>query len=310
MSEHRCPFFGRCGGCRFDFSASDYRESKASVLPRFSVPSSAPIWGAVGERRRADFAFSGGRFGFFERGSKNIVQIDCCPNLTPEINSILPVISKLPWPGSGSCLITLCDNGIDICITSNVAYCSPEFRAASLKIPAIRISWNGRILHQTTAPVVNFAGHSVEYPIGAFLQPSIHGADALRNLVVTHASGCGRIADLFCGLGNFTFALNADGFDIVGTGVRRDLFKHPLTPGMLNQYDCVVMDPPRAGASAQCHELVKSNVPRIIYISCNPQTFLTDSDILRHGGYRISELIPVDQFVGSHHWEIFSVFEK
>ena len=118
------------------------------------------------------------------------------------------------------------------------------------------------------------------------------------------------MADLFCGLGNFTFALNADGFDIVGTGVKRDLFKKPLTVGMLNNYDCVVMDPPRAGADAQCKEIINSNVKRIIYVSCNPNTFVRDKSTLEHGGYKMVEIIPVDQFVGSNHWELFSVFEK
>ena len=157
---------------------------------------------------------------------------------------------------------------------------------------------------------MNFAGHTVEYPAGAFLQPSIPGADALRDLVTSRASGATRVADLFCGLGNFTFALNAQGYDVVGTGVTRDLFKNPLTVGMLNQYDCVVMDPPRAGAMAQCRELVRSNVPRVIYVSCNPQTFLRDMEILIRGGYKNTELIPVDQFAGSQHWELFGVFEK
>ena len=119
-----------------------------------------------------------------------------------------------------------------------------------------------------------------------------------------------RVADLFCGLGNFTFATHADGFDIVGTGAKRDLFTHPLTVGMLNGYDCVIMDPPRAGAMSQCRELVKSNVSRVIYISCNPNTFRRDMEILMRGGYKLSKLIPVDQFVGSVHWELFSIFEK
>ena len=177
-------------------------------------------------------------------------------------------------------------------------------------MPAIRVTWNGKNIKQTAVPIVNFAGHTVEYPAGAFLQPSIPGADALRDLVTSRASGATRVADLFCGLGNFTFALNAQGYDVVGTGVTRDLFKNPLTVGMLNQYDCVVMDPPRAGAMAQCRELVRSNVPRVIYVSCNPQTFLRDMEILIRGGYKNTELIPVDQFAGSQHWELFGVFEK
>ena len=79
---------------------------------------------------------------------------------------------------------------------------------------------------------------------------------------------------------------------------------------MLKNYDTVVMDPPRAGADAQCRELVKSDVGRIIYVSCNPSTFMRDAKTLTRGGYKMTELIPVDQFVGSAHWELFAVFDK
>ncbi|MBP3397834.1 MAG: class I SAM-dependent RNA methyltransferase [Alphaproteobacteria bacterium] len=310
MNNHpKCPFFGRCGGCAYDFTSPSYRESKASLLTE--IPStSAPIWVAPGVRRRGDFCFSGNQFGFFESHTKNIIPLDNCPNLVPEINRILPSVSKLPWAGSGSCLITSCENGIDIAINSTVPYVTSEFRSATSGVGAIRVTWNGRLVVETATPIIKFGDTSVEYPSGAFLQPSISGADALRELVTSRASGFNRIADLFCGLGNFTFALNADGFDIVGTGVTRDLFKKPLTLGMLAGYDCVVMDPPRAGARAQCDVLAQSNVRRVIYVSCNPGTFMRDLSILQNGGYVLQELIPVDQFVGSHHWELFATFDK
>ena len=305
----RCPFFGRCGGCKFDFAAADYREKKLSTLPALPV-TREPVWIDAGARRRGDFCFGGGTFGLFEMGTKNIIPVTNCPNMVPEINSILPQLAQLPWVGSGACLVTLCDNGIDINITSSVPYVTSEFRKAANSLPAVRITWNDKIVFEKAKPTVTFADKTVEYPSNAFLQPTIPGADIIRKLVTDATNGAKRVADLFCGLGNFTFALNADGFDVVGTGVKRDLFKKPLTVGMLNGYDCVVMDPPRAGADAQCHELIKSNVGRIIYVSCNPQTFHRDMQTLTHGGYKLHTLIPVDQFVGSTHWEIFSVFEK
>ncbi len=304
-----CPFFGVCGGCKFDFAAADYHDQKMALLRDLPITGDA-VWTPAGLRRRADFAFADGRFGFYAPHSKDIVPVRTCPNLVPEINNILPAVAALPWTASGACLITSCDNGIDIAISSNVPYFTAEFRDAAMKISAIRITWNDRTIRQTGAPQVNFSGRAVAYPPAAFLQPTVASADALRNMVVAAASGAHHVADLFCGLGNFTFALNADGFDIVGTGVKRDLFTHPLTVGMLRAYDCVVMDPPRAGALAQCKELVKSTTSRVIYVSCNPQTFMRDARVLTAGGYKIQQLIPVDQFVGSDHWELFAVFEK
>ena len=304
-----CPFFGRCGGCKFDFAAPDYHDKKVAALPALPT-TDVPIWIDGGQRRRADFCFAGGNFGFFESRTKNIIPVTNCPNLTSELNAVLPELAQLPWGGAGSCLVTLCDNGIDVNITSSVPYVTPDFRRTADKLPVIRVTWNDKIVFEKAKPVVSFGDTVTDFPPNAFLQPTVAGADTLRDMVVRGANGAKRVADLFCGLGNFTFALNADGFDVVGTGTKRDLFKKPLTVGMLNTYDCVVMDPPRAGADAQCRELIKSDVKRIIYVSCNPQTFRHDTETLTRGGYELKTLIPVDQFVGSAHWEIFSIFEK
>lgn len=306
----QCPFFGVCGGCKYDFAAPDYRAQKLNEVKELPVTGDA-IWTDIGTRRRADFAFADGNFGLYQHKSKNIVPVRNCPLIRPEINDLLPKLAKLPWNGSGACLITVCDNGIDIAITSPVPYFSSEFKNAAEKLPdVIRATWNERTIFQRTEPVISFDDKVVEYPSGAFLQPTVQSEKALRDLVISAATGAKRIADLFCGLGNFTFALNADGFDIVGTGVKRDLFIHPLTVGMLAQYDCVIMDPPRAGALAQSKELTKSNVSKVIYVSCNPTTWKRDANILTRGGYKLDKLIPVDQFVGSTHWELFSVFTK
>ena len=303
-----CPFFGICGGCKYDFTASDYQEKKLTELKDIQ-PTEPAIWTDAGTRRRADFAFADGVFGLYQQKSKNIIPVKSCPLMRPEINQILPQLAKLPWLGAGSCLVTVCDNGIDIAITSPVPYFSSEFKSATEKLSnVVRITWNDRIIMQNLIPTITFDDKTVEYPSGAFLQPTKQSEKKLRDLVLKAATGAKHIADLFCGLGNFTFALNADGFDIAGTGIKRDLFSHPLTVGMLTKYDCVVMDPPRAGALAQCKELVKSNVSKIIYISCNPTTWQRDAKILTHGGYQMPTLIPVDQFVGSAHWELFSIF--
>ena len=100
-----CPFFGICGGCKFDFAAADYHDQKMALLRDLPITGDA-VWTAAGLRRRADFAFAGGNFGFYAPQSKDIVPVRSCPNLVPEINDILPSVSALPLVASGACLIT------------------------------------------------------------------------------------------------------------------------------------------------------------------------------------------------------------
>lgn len=308
MSISRCPFFGKCGGCKFDFTSADYTAEKLSLLKKLPI-TNKPIWIEPGNRRRGDFAYLDNIFGFYEQGSKNIIPIKHCPALTPGINKILPSVAAVPMSGAGSVLITECDNGIDIAITSTVPYYTAQFKAAVDKLDAIRVTYNDRVIKQTATPIIKFGDVAVEYPPNAFLQPSKAGEEALRNLVVSYAAASTKVADLFSGQGSFTYALNADGFDING-GIHRDLFKKPLTVHNLKKYDCVVLDPPRAGAREQCRELAKSDVPRVIYVSCNPETFMRDASVLEKGGYKLTSLTPVDQFVGAAHWELVGVFYK
>ncbi len=304
-----CPLFSICGGCRYDFASPDYHTEKIKKIKDWNL-STEPFWTKPGLRRRADFCFSGGAFGFYERGTKNVIRVEKCPNLVPEINTVLPCLSALPWVGTGSALVTVCDNGIDLVVNSDVPYFTREFKDAVEKLKFIRVTWNGNIVAQKSQPKISFDDKTVDYIAGAFLQPTVESERAMREFVADNVDAGARVADLFCGLGNFTFATKADGFDVVGTGVKRDLFKNPLTVKMLNTYDVVIMDPPRAGALAQTKIIAQSNVKKVIYVSCNPDSLHRDAKILTNAGYKITKTAAFDQFVGSDHWELAIVFEK
>jgi 23S rRNA (uracil1939-C5)-methyltransferase len=91
---------------------------------------------------------------------------------------------------------------------------------------------------------------------------------------------------------------------------RRDLFRRPLLAPELENFDAIVFDPPRAGAQAQAEEIAKSNVARIVAVSCNPITFARDAKTLIAGGYSIERVTPVDQFRGAAHVELVAFFTK
>ena len=130
-------------------------------------------------------------------------------------------------------------------------------------------------------------------PPGTFLQASREAEATLAGLVRDGAQGAKRLADLFAGLGTFTFALakeaavdayEADEAAVHALaeaarrtpklnpirGIVRDLFRSPLSVKELKAYDAVVFDPPRAGAVAQAETLAKSEVSRLVAVSCIP----------------------------------------
>jgi 23S rRNA (uracil1939-C5)-methyltransferase len=145
--------------------------------------------------------------------------------------------------------------------------------------------------------------------------------------VLGHVGKAKAVADLFAGVGPFAlrlgqtarvFAADAEEGAIAALtraaantaglkpirAERRDLFRRPLLPKELAQFDAVVLDPPRQGAEAQARELATSPVATVVAVSCNATTFARDAKLLIEGGYRLIEVTPVDQFRYSAHVEI------
>ena len=88
----------------------------------------------------------------------------------------------------------------------------------------------------------------------------------------------------------------------------RDLFRRPLMPQELRDFDAVVFDPPRQGAQAQVRQLAASKIPVVVAVSCNVATFARDARILVDGGYEIESLSPLDQFRHTPHVELVARF--
>jgi 23S rRNA (uracil1939-C5)-methyltransferase len=86
------------------------------------------------------------------------------------------------------------------------------------------------------------------------------------------------------------------------------LFRNPLTERELAAFDAVVLDPPRAGAAAQCDEIARSKLTCVVYASCDPGTFARDANTLQDAGYRLEKLLPIDQFLWSSHVELIALF--
>ena len=72
----------------------------------------------------------------------------------------------------------------------------------------------------------------------------------------------------------------------------------------------MVFDPPRASAQAQSEMLAKTRVKRIVGVSCNPATFARDARALVDGGYEMTAITVVDQFIWSQHVELVAEFRR
>ena len=343
-----CPVFEICGGCKLQhWREAPYHQWKTALLAsalkaRGLETEIKPLIDAQGTgRRRVSLHVrevkGQWRAGFMAEGSHNLVPIDSCPILVPKLQTAPEIASKFgPFFGACDVSFTSADNGLDIAIKADrklaekaIAPFDALMHAGGIK----RIALNGQTLTQLAPPLVNLGKAQVAFPIGSFLQATAKGESVLGDMVFAHAKKAKRILDLFCGVGPFTFKL-AEGFSVHAvdsdksaiaalqsavrnvqglkpiTAEARDLFVNPLVPQELKEFDLVLLDPPRAGAEAQCQNLAKSMVKRVIYVSCDVQSLARDAAILVKSGYKFASATPVDQFKYSAHLETVALFTR
>jgi 23S rRNA (uracil1939-C5)-methyltransferase len=281
------------------------------------------------------------KVGFTAAGSHDIVPIDHCPILDPALDGALDAAWALtevlkPVSKPLDIQVTAASNGLDVDVRGSgplpTALIATLSRVAEQHALA-RLTRHGELVLMRTPPVIGIGAAQLTLPPGAFLQATVAGEEALAALVMDHCKGAKHIADLFCGVGPFALRLAAKAriaaFDsddgavsalqkaaMATSGLKpikaeaRDLFRRPLMPQELRDYDAVVFDPPRQGAQAQTRQLAASRIPVVVAVSCNVATFARDARILIDGGYQIEGVTPVDQFRHTPHVELVARFRR
>lgn len=353
-----CPHFGTCGGCALQHWAhAPYLawkvERLATTLLRQQIETEilpAFVAGPGTRRRVALHARRGTReaakLGYKARKSWDLVDIEVCPISDPAIQAAIPAMKRLAAPlfehptSAPTLHVTLTAQGLDIDI-SGVERKSGGLSADARVLLAergaeagfARVTLDGEPAYLARQPRVTLGPATVALPAGAFLQATSQAEAAMTAFVGDQAEGANRIADLFCGVGTFTFRLaqiaQTYAADAAPEAIRaltgalagapglkgvaaeaRDLVRRPVLAEELRKTDVAVFDPPRAGAAEQTAELARSSVARVIGVSCNPATFARDARTLIDAGFRLDRVLPVDQFLWSPHIELVGVFSR
>lgn len=144
-----------------------------------------------------------------------------------------------------------------------------------------------------------------------------------------------RVLDLFCGLGNFTLPIARRAGAVVGVEgdlrLVRAAQENARRNGIDNvafhvadlagdcadavwargqQYDLVLLDPPRAGAAGLIPLLPRFKAARIVYVSCDPGTLARDAgELVRQYGYCLRSAGVMDMFPHTTHVESIALFE-
>lgn len=337
--EPPCPYFDRCGGCDLQHM-KDIAQVKAkarSVVetlarlggidpPKSMEVVSGDAWGyrlrtqlhtapakAVGYGERgvepADRFLEGKpAVGYYRRGTRDLVAVDRCPILVPELEALLPNLPKVLEEAVGDGRppsrldLTAGDDG--------------EISAA----PPMEGLPGGEV--STTV-----AGLVYRYDARCFFQGHRGLLERLVGLVVGPDEDGYRgeaAVDLYAGVGLFSLPLarrygrvTAVESDRIGAryaqvnarenGITNLTVENRGVEGWMGRlsegFDRVVLDPPRAGLGAQIQSaLAGARVPRLTYVSCHPATLARDLKRLS-GTYRLEHLALVDLFPQTGHME-------
>ena len=351
--EPPCRHFPTCGGCQLqhldDESWARFLTDRiASALDQHGLTTDIrrPHLSPPRTRRRATLhAERRGRqvlVGFTQSGSHALVDLIECQVLLPELFALLQPLrgllaSLLPKSGRSNVQLAWTDQGVDVTI-ERVSADNLEVIEALTGF-AQRHGLARLALDEGMGPeprwepepiTVTLGGVPVAFPEGAFLQATDDGEAALVAAVREICGDAGAIADLFAGLGTFTFAFPEakiyaaeaarDAIISLKSAANlaqrtvfadhRDLYRRPVTAENLNRFDAVILDPPRAGAKDQVQQIAAATTPRIAYVSCNPSTFARDAQTMCEGGYTLDWVQPVGQFRWSTHVELAACFSR
>jgi 23S rRNA (uracil1939-C5)-methyltransferase len=363
--EPRCPHFGVCGGCVLQHAGSEAQmdakrdwlgQSLARIgktAPKRWLPTvQSEEWAY---RRRARLSVrrvpkkGGVLVGFRERRSSYVADLRECAVLPPPVSGLIVPLKELVESLSVRERLPQ----IEVAVGDNAA--ALVFRHLLPLQPAdeqaLRAFARRQAVHvwlqpggPETAQPFEPAASELYYDLPEFavrlgfrptdftqVNHAVNRALVGRALELLDPQPGERIADLFCGLGNFTLPIARRGAEVIGfEGSRElveraranaaanrlvaqfevmDLFNPSLRP--YGSFSKLLLDPPRQGAIEVVKSLPEAGPKRVVYISCDPATLARDAGVLVHvKGYTLVAAGVINMFPHTAHVESMALFEQ
>lgn len=373
----RCPHFGVCGGCSMqhvDFGAQvamkqrvleDNLQHIGKVTPEVVLsPIAGPAW-HYRHRARMSARFvakkGGVLVGFHEKRSSFIAEMQSCAIMPTHISDLimplrelvagLSICQRMPQieVAVGSQVSVLVFRNMEPITDADEQLLRQFVDSHSTPRQPLQI-WLQPKGPDTCYPLYPLDAPKLTYEIADFgiempynpteftqVNPQINRVMVKRALRLLDPQPGERIADMFCGIGNFTLPIARSGATVLGMEgssalVRRaeenaahnslasrasyqeaNLFDVTADSlAALGQFDKMLIDPPRDGAIQLVKALNDDNAPRrIVYVSCNPATLARDAEVLVHvKGYTLKAAGIINMFPHTAHVESIAWFEK
>ncbi len=370
--QPKCAHFGVCGGCsmqHLEVSAQvavkqrvleDNLQRIGRVKPEVMLP---PIYGqAWGYRERARLSvrhvLKKGKtlVGFREKAGRYVADMQHCEILTPKIAGLLPLLGELNEKFTARDILPQIEvavgEHVDVLVLRILQALTPsdeELIKQFADTHKVQF-WTQTKGPETVVPFYPLDAPPLSYSLPEFgitmpFAPSefTQVNSDMNRLMVSRAmrllapQAGERIADFFCGLGNFTLPIARSGAQVLGIEGSEALVKRARQNAAYNnlagnteyramnlfemdeaalaslgEFDKWLVDPPRDGAIELMKSINDGTAPRrIVYVSCSPSTLARDAEVLVHEkGYTLKAAGVMNMFPQTSHVESIAVFDK
>ena len=356
-----CPVAYECGGCQWQYA--NY-EDQVSWKKDFIIQALSRI-GQIAEMPPLEFFAPnqslgyrsrlnlhgvpvGGKlkWGFYKKGSHDIVQANACVVSAPLISKALKHLNLAQIAYQNKTQIHLQeitpldhqDKSLMITITSNESKkLKTDISRALRDLP---IYWIGSLDGIAKAPLTIWSQHQnlrfLTKP-NQFQQSHQEQNHRLQNIIESEVElrKPQNITDLYCGSGNLSLKLAKKGYSVLGLETCKTAIRVATENLKINRiegdYKCMhakqiatllqksnqdrhnhlmIVDPPRGGLLKAIDNILGLKPTTIIYVSCQPNTLARDASKIVGAGYKISRLIGMDFFPGTFHVESVLIFDR
>ncbi len=323
----KCKSFNECGGCSFlHLSFFEEKKKKIDFINKLFNTDIKKILtnNEYNYRNKATFHVKDGKVGYYSENTNDLVEFDYCLLLDNRINEIYNTLKNMKLCDISEVVIRTSKSSVMVIFKGEIEEFDYEDLVNSIKIDSIYL--NNKLIYGS-AYIIEELG-SIKYSIypNAFFQVNTENMKIMYDKVKEYAGSGDKLLDLYCGTGTIGIYLKDNFREVTGIEVNKEaILNANINRGLNNltginficgdasiaknnNYDVIVVDPPRSGLSKKVIDFLnKSNAKTIVYVSCNPKTLKRDLDLLDK--YNMTKLECINMFNKTKHCEVITALE-
>ena len=326
-----CPYYLECGGCNIsNLDYSDqlaFKENKVkNIFKKYLgidiIPRVIDSYKKYQYRNKITYHYNK-KLGFISEFD-GIIDINKCLLVSDKVNELFKKIKENDLKNVKLVTIKECDNGLILSIIG-------KMDVDNIQELCIDINMNGKNVYKKECGYITLG--NIKYMVSdkSFFQVNTSNICKLYDEIIRYGEfkKSDKVIDLYCGVGSISLYIAKYVKSVLGIEIIEDAILDAKENAKINNInnvkflcgdvsklidgningDTLIVDPPRIGIDEYSLVVInKSNINKIIYVSCDPMTLVRD--IKKLDNYELCNISIVDMFPQTHHCESITVLER